>query len=49
MPVVALYVVDWLPLGDSLRFRGVDRYLDLGYNQVNGSFPSVISGLGSLT
>jgi hypothetical protein len=25
------------------------RYLDLQYNQINGSFPSVVSGLSSLS
>ena len=26
-----------------------DRELDLSYNRINGSFPSVVSGLSSLT
>jgi hypothetical protein len=31
-----------------MRLRAC-RYLDLQYNQINGSFPSVVSGLSSLT
>ena len=40
----------WLACGCCFALVvGVSRYLRLSSNQLNGSFPSVVSGLGALT